>query len=244
VASVTTAATSAGGRLRRGGGSTDGDVSVHAHRLVVGHGAVDLVAARLQRDRQRAGLPGRSHPRYSLVGHAGAVDLQGVDGASERARALAHEDHCDDCAAELRQLTALSDDLLGLVPGREPPIGFESRMMSRLGFALGAFNNSGSPTPRVLRSTFTAGDRQVGTIYTATSTPSWVYMTIDTDHGTGTVTCQLQQRDGHIVTLGTFSVTGGYGYWGAPSPVDAATVAFARVVAGDGTVVAIAQFPS
>ncbi len=130
------------------------------------------------------------------------------------------------------------------MPGREPPIGFESRMMSRLGFALGAFNNSGSPTPRVLRSTFTAGDRQVGTIYTATSTPSWVYMTIDTDHGTGTVTWQLQQRDGHIVTLGTFSVTGGYGYWGAPSPVDAATVAFARVVAGVATVVAIAQFPS
>jgi len=117
--------------------------------------------------------------------------------------------------------------------------------MSRLGFALGAFNNSGSPSPcGVLSSTFTAGDRQVGTIYTATSTPSWVYMTIDTDHGTGTVTCQLQQRDGHIVTLGTFSVTGGYGYWGAPSPVDAATVAFARVVAGNGTVVAIAQFPS
>ncbi len=196
----------------------------------------------------------------------------GVLAASERARALAHADRCADCAAELRQLTAVSDALLELVPGREPPIGFEGRMMSRLrlaekrhwsrwlataavaaiiatvfalgGFALATFNNPGSPTPRVLSSAFTTGDRQVGSIYAATSTPSWVYMTIDTDHGTGTVTCQLQQRDGHIVTLGTFSVTDGYGYWGAPSPVDAATVASARVVAGDGTIVATARFPS
>ncbi len=52
----------------------------------------------------------------------------------------------------------------------------------------------------------------MGTIYTATSTPSWVYMTIDTDHGTGTVTCQLQQRDGHIVTRGNLQRDGGYGY--------------------------------
>lgn len=196
----------------------------------------------------------------------------GVLFGRDRAKALAHAHHCDDCAAELRQLTAVSDGLLGLVPGREPSIGFEIRMMNRLGlaersrrgrswlasaavaaviatvfalggFAFGTFTTPGSP-PGVLSSTFTAGDRQVGSIYTATSTPSWVYMTIDTEQGTGTVTCQLQQRDGRIVTLGTFRVTDGYGYWGAPSPVDAATVASARVVAGDGTVVATAQFPS
>lgn len=84
----------------------------------------------------------------------------------------------------------------------------------------------------------------MGTIYTATSTPSWVYMTIDTDHGTGTVTCQLQQRDGHIVTLGNLQRDGRLRLLGCTLAGGRGHGRLARVVAGDGTVVAIAQFPS
>jgi len=200
----------------------------------------------------------------------------GVLAGTERARALAHVDRCALCAEEVRQRAAVADGLLGLVPGREPPIGFEGRMMSRLGFAehrrrprswlgaaavaaliatvfaLGGFalgtalHSSPSVTAAqtgLLSEPLTTDAHQVGRIYAATSTPSWVYMTIDTDRGTGPVTCQLQQRGGHLITLGTFDLKNGYGTWGAPSPVDPATIASARVIANDGALLATATFP-
>jgi len=94
----------------------------------------------------------------------------------------------------------------------------------------------------LLSSPLTAGGRQVGHIYVATGVPSWVYMAIDTDQGSGTVTCQLQQHDGRTITLGTFDLKDGYGTWGAPSPVEPETVASARVLTVDGTVIATAAF--
>jgi len=191
----------------------------------------------------------------------------------ERARALAHLDRCDACAAEFHQLSAVADGLLRLVPGREPPIDFENRTMSRLGFggrrrwhrlrlgaaaavialvfALGgfaigsAFGPASPPAQNALLSaTLSTGDHPVGRVYAATSTPSWVYMTIDTRQVTGQVSCQLEQRDGRIVTIGTFDLKYGYGHWGAPSPVDPAALASARVVASDGSVLATGIFPA
>jgi len=200
----------------------------------------------------------------------------GVLAGPERARALAHVERCALCAEQVRQRTAVTDGLLGLIPGREPPIGFEARMTSRLGlaehrrrprvwlraaavaaliatvFALGGFalgtalHSSTSVIAAqtgLLSEPLTTGAHQVGRIYAATSTPSWVYMTIDTDRGTGPVTCQLQQQDGHLITLGTFDLNNGYGTWGTPSPVDPATVASARVIARDGALLATATFP-
>jgi len=59
----------------------------------------------------------------------------GVLTGRERADALAHLDHCDACREHVRQLTATGEQLLGLLPAVEPPPGFESRVMERLGFA-------------------------------------------------------------------------------------------------------------
>jgi anti-sigma-K factor RskA len=50
----------------------------------------------------------------------------------ERADALAHLGHCDACAARVGQLTTADEELLGLLPSREPPPGFETRVMERL----------------------------------------------------------------------------------------------------------------
>jgi hypothetical protein len=51
----------------------------------------------------------------------------------ERASALAHLDTCDACREEVRQLMATGGQLLELLPPAEPPAGFETRVLDRLG---------------------------------------------------------------------------------------------------------------
>lgn len=57
----------------------------------------------------------------------------GVLTGRERAQALAHLDRCDACRGEVRQLTLTGEELLGLLPTAEPPTGFETRVLARLG---------------------------------------------------------------------------------------------------------------
>jgi anti-sigma-K factor RskA len=59
----------------------------------------------------------------------------GVLTGRERADALIHLDHCDACREHVSQLTMTGEELLGLLPSREPPPGFETRVMARLGMA-------------------------------------------------------------------------------------------------------------
>jgi len=59
----------------------------------------------------------------------------GVLTGRERADALAHLEHCDACRERVRQLTATGEQLLALLPAAEPPAGFETRVMERLGLA-------------------------------------------------------------------------------------------------------------
>lgn len=59
----------------------------------------------------------------------------GVLTGRERARALAHLDGCESCREQVRELTMAGDELLALLPAAEPPAGFESRVLDRLGLA-------------------------------------------------------------------------------------------------------------
>ena len=59
----------------------------------------------------------------------------GVLTGRERARALAHLDGCESCREQVRELTMAQDELLALLPSQEPPAGFESRVLDRLGLA-------------------------------------------------------------------------------------------------------------
>lgn len=59
----------------------------------------------------------------------------GVLTGRERARALAHLDHCDACREDVSQLTSAGEQLLSLLPTSEPPPGFETRVMERIGLA-------------------------------------------------------------------------------------------------------------
>jgi hypothetical protein len=76
--------------------------------------------------------------------HDSAAELAlGVLTGRERAEALAHLDHCEACREHVRQLTMTGEQMLGLLPTAEPPAGFETRVMDRLGLSV--------PAPRPLR---------------------------------------------------------------------------------------------
>jgi anti-sigma-K factor RskA len=57
----------------------------------------------------------------------------GVLTGRERADALEHLDHCDACREHVRQLTITGEQMLSLLPSSEPPPGFETRVLDRLG---------------------------------------------------------------------------------------------------------------
>jgi hypothetical protein len=57
----------------------------------------------------------------------------GIADGQERALALEHIAGCADCRRELEAFSSLADNLVELTPGREPPAGFEERVLGRLG---------------------------------------------------------------------------------------------------------------
>jgi anti-sigma-K factor RskA len=76
--------------------------------------------------------------------HDSAAELAlGVLTGRERAEALAHLDHCEACREHVRSLTITGEKMLGLLPPAEPPAGFETRVMERIGLAV--------PSPRPVR---------------------------------------------------------------------------------------------
>lgn len=223
----------------------------------------------------------------------------GVLTGRERAEAIAHLDGCDACREHVRQLTVTGEELLGLLPVSEPPPGFETRVMERLGMAAprpglitrirqaGRVRRSGLPGRRVNRtrrmlavaavvlavtvsglggwglhavivptassptassplstaSLVSPSHQTVGKIFLYGGNPRWLYMSVGIESGgTGTVTCELVGRDGHVVTLGKFRLNDGYGSWGSPDPLDRGSFTGAQLVSGDGTVLATASF--
>jgi anti-sigma factor RsiW len=56
----------------------------------------------------------------------------GLLSGDERAAALAHLAGCPACRANLDELSRVADALLLVAPRAEPPVGFESRVLSRL----------------------------------------------------------------------------------------------------------------
>jgi len=74
----------------------------------------------------------------------------------------------------------------------------------------------------------TASHQRIGTIFLYGGRPGWLYMNVGTGSGNGTIICQLEGRDGSVITVGSFRLTGGYGHWGSPEPLPPATVTGAR----------------
>jgi len=202
------------------------------------------------------------------------------------------------------------EELVGLLPAIEPPAGFETRVMERLGLGtpapspapgparqlsparrfglklagwigggwtgrggvshprrilaaaavavavivagLGGWGLHGTtspPTASALSSAtlLTASHQTAGKIYFYDAGSRWLYMSVNIPSGSGavddgTVICQVEGPDGHVTTVGSFRLTGGYGYWGSPDPVTSGTLTGARLVTTTGTVLATATF--
>jgi hypothetical protein len=56
----------------------------------------------------------------------------GIADGRDRALALEHIGGCAECRRELEELSSVANDLVALTPPREPPAGFESRVLERL----------------------------------------------------------------------------------------------------------------
>jgi hypothetical protein len=56
----------------------------------------------------------------------------GIADGAERSLALRHVAHCPECRRALEQLSGVTDELLLLAPERQPPAGFESRVLQRM----------------------------------------------------------------------------------------------------------------
>jgi hypothetical protein len=67
--------------------------------------------------------------------NAAAELALGVLTGRERAQAMAHLEHCEACRESVRQLTLTGEGLLGLLPSIEPPAGFETRVLDRIGLS-------------------------------------------------------------------------------------------------------------
>ncbi len=228
-----------------------------------------------------------------LAGMAEELAL-GVLTGRERAEALAHLESCAACREDVRQLMTTGEELLRLLPAREPPPGFETRVLERLGLAapgpgsraglaggvrrlgrghgesrpgrarrvltaaavtlavtvsavggwrLGAATSSPAMSLLGSAALVSAGHQAVGTVFFYGGSMQWLSMSVSLRSGTGTVSCQLVSRDGHVMTLGSFWLDGGYGAWESPGPVSGGQFTSARLVAADGTVLATASLP-
>ncbi len=67
----------------------------------------------------------------------------GVLTGRERATAIGHLDNCDECREDVRQLMVTGEQLLELLPPAEPPAGFETRVLARLGLPAPAQSEAG-----------------------------------------------------------------------------------------------------
>ncbi len=103
----------------------------------------------------------------------------------------------------------------------------------------------GGPTGSAVLSTaalFTPAHQAIGKVYLHSGSHAWMFTTVDLTTGDKTVICQLTDRGGQVITVGSFRVTGGDGYWGSPEPDQPSAITSARLITTDGTVLATASF--
>jgi hypothetical protein len=71
-------------------------------------------------------------PRCEETREMAAELALGIVEGEERGRALQHLAECPDCRLKVEELSEVADELLLLAPHREPPVGFESRVLAPL----------------------------------------------------------------------------------------------------------------
>jgi len=134
---------------------------------------------------------------------------------------------------------------------RASPLVAAAAVLLLLGIGLGSLlilrgdnNQIHSASPDLATAELTAHGHVLGEVMTSPGNPAWMFMTINGNAWSGKVTCEVTLAGGRTETVGVFTLSEGYGAWGAPLTSPAGDVRSARLVAADGTVVASAQFPA
>jgi hypothetical protein len=164
----------------------------------------------------------------------------------ERATAQGHLNECPQCRGYVGSLAQVSDRLLTLVPGVEPPIGFEDRVLSRMGLTPPA-----PSVPRQPRRHWLAVSVAAAVAALVFGAGGWIIGGVTTEHTT--VAAQPAQNNG--IRVATFRTAGHqavgevFTYQNDPSWVYMAVHASSNVdwvacqlVKRDGSIVQIGAF--
>jgi hypothetical protein len=101
---------------------------------------------------------------------------------------------------------------------------------------------SGSPATQAVTASLVTGAGRVGQVVVVPGEFPWISMAVEAGLGNQTVLCQLVERDSAAVTIGSFKLANGYGYWSAPVPASASPIIGARLVDATGHTIATATF--
>jgi hypothetical protein len=198
------------------------------------------------------------------VQEAAAEFTLGILPQSDRGLAAAHRLHCYRCRREVAALREVASRLLDVVPGTEPPLGFDRAVMARVtprwrgrrvtsavlgavaacallvGVGLqviGGSPQAARPTSEV--AVFRDGGVAVGSV-TASGQPLWVSVTVRGAAVSGPISCQVVSRTGSVQTLGVFELVHGSGSWAAAEPAGIRGDREAHLVDSSGRVIATA----
>jgi hypothetical protein len=171
----------------------------------------------------------------------------GILPSPERSAVAAHILRCPACREEVATLQSIGEQLADLVPGTEPPLGFDRRVMAQIGMAmkparqkfrvlvtlaaaaalafattlggvLTAHNSNHHGRPALASAVVYSGGHAVGEAYVYPGQPPWFVMTVSGAHVSGDVECLLVDASGTRSPVGWFNLTGGKGSWGSPWP--------------------------
>ncbi len=178
---------------------------------------------------------------------------------------------CEACRREVDALSRLACMLLGVIPGTEPPLGFDRRVLAAarprhhrirtaliapaaiaasllaaaIGIGLtGGLGGGNAPGGRSSPARLVSVLREGPNVVgslTVAGQPPWVSVSVKGLAVSGPVTCELVARNGVDATVGTFDLVGGSGSWAAPTSRVSRDIG-ARLVDGAGQVVAAATF--
>jgi Putative zinc-finger len=194
----------------------------------------------------------------------------GILTPEEHESVAAHLRACPACRLEVESMQSVSDQLLDLIPGTEPPLGFDRRVLSRVGSPLkparrrfrmiatlaaaaviaiaatiGVSAEAGRtshPAPVLASAVLYQGSEPVGQVYVRGGNPPWISMTMHSVDTDGKITCEVVGKDGSVTNVGTFGFEYGRGSWSTPDPAIRSGLAGVRLVDDHGDVVASAQF--
>jgi Putative zinc-finger len=188
----------------------------------------------------------------------------GILPAARCTQVAAHVLACPRCQQEVAALRDVASRLLDLIPGTEPPLGFDRSVLlstapqrhrilpvkmlvgTAVGLVLTAIllgvphRSHQATTPRGAAAVFRDNGVPVGSL-AAGGRPIWVSVSVRGVAISGPVSCELIGRTGSVETLGLFDLVHGNGSWAAPDPAGLGGDRQARLVDQKGRVIAVAD---